>query len=729
MKNDRSDAKKLVFSKDIKRWDEAVPLGNGICGALIWGSSEGLRFSLDRNEIWDNTRLEGTYTEEYTYETMVKLARESKNEEIRRIFDAPYNHVCPTKLTAGKLIVDFGAGKNVCSELDLTRAEAKLLVGENIQVESFLHACENVGMIRVNPAGEEFSFRVENPAYGVEGVDVWEEESCDSVNTASLKKLIYPAPEIVSEEKVTYFIQQISPEFSYGIFAMRKEQEGSAQIAYTVCVSTEGELWKESALKRVEAALERGYEDMLVSHLDWWDQYWGKSSICVPDPLFQKNWNLAQYFLASCSRKGGYPMPLQGLWTADDGMLPPWKGDYHFDLNVQMSYYSYLKANHVEEGEVLIDYLWSLTEKAREFAKRFYGSKGLCLPSVMTITGEALGGWAMYALSPTNQIWTSQLMERHYRFTGDRKFLEEKAYPYLEETGAFILGLLEKRDGKYYLPISSSPEIHDDSPEAFLTPNSNYDLGLMRYLFSTLARLSGELGNGKEPFWKEQLACLPELAVNEEGVLMLSPDEELKESHRHFSHVMSIHPLRLLPYEGEENRRIIDATVDALEGLGSGWWVGYSFPWMAEIYAIQKNGNGAAKQLELFWENFCSPNGFHLNGDYKKRGLCIWHYRPFTLEGNFGAADALQEMLLQREDNVLELFPAIPEEWLQETVAFTDLCAEKGLLVSAVMEKGKVTSVTLKPRYSGKVYIKWNEDNIQELDLLAGQERSILCVM
>ena len=97
---------------------------------------------------------------------------------------------------------------------------------------------------------------------------------------------------------------------------------------------------------------------------------------------------------------------------------------------------------------------------------------------------------------------------------------------------------------------------------------------------------------------------------------------------------MAIHPLRLVDYHDEEGKKIIDANIHRQEILGSGYWVGYSFTLMAEMYAIQGNGNGAAYQLRTFWDSFCSVNGFHLNGDYKNHGVSQWHYRPFTLEGN-----------------------------------------------------------------------------------------------
>ena len=126
----------LVFEKNITQWDEAISLGNGLCGALIWGDSNGLRFSLDRGDIWDNTPFEGVFSEEFTYENMVRLAREGKEEEIRRIFDAPYNHLVPTKLPAGKLIFDFLCNENVRSELDLSKAEALITIGDKIHLPS-----------------------------------------------------------------------------------------------------------------------------------------------------------------------------------------------------------------------------------------------------------------------------------------------------------------------------------------------------------------------------------------------------------------------------------------------------------------------------------------------------------------------------------------------------------------------------------------------------------------
>ncbi len=101
----------------------------------------------------------------------------------------------------------------------------------------------------------------------------------------------------------------------------------------------------------------------------------------------------------------------------------------------------------------------------------------------------------MYSLSPTHQIWLCQSFDLYYRYTGDRTFLRERAWIYFQETEQCIRGLLQKNEvGDYVLPVSSSPEIHDDEAEAWLTPNSHYDLALLRYLYQTLIRFAGELG-------------------------------------------------------------------------------------------------------------------------------------------------------------------------------------------------------------------------------------------
>ncbi len=697
----------LKFLEPIRRWDEAIPLGNGRVGCLIWGTAQALRFGLDRTDIWDLSVPKNTDAPEFTYQNLVRLAHMGDTDEIRRIFDAPYQYPAPTKLPAGGLVLCFQGASSVASSLDIERAQATVLAGvgeRRIKIEAICHALNGTGMIRAGAPRQEFSVELQNPQFGcTEEAEMWTyDPNQREISQGSLKNLHYPPVQkerrSVSETlELLRYIQPAAAGFSYGVIAAIRQMQESTLIFWRIISSRDGEEWIAENERLLCGQISQGYEVHVRTHRDWWSAYWGKSSVKLPDALAKRQWDMTNYLFASCSRKGCYPMPLQGVWTADDGCLPPWKGDYHNDLNTQLCYSHFFKANHLEEGESFLDFLWSLRPAAARFAKNFYGTDGICLPGVMTIDGKPLGGWPMYSLSPTQQIWLCQSFDLYYQYTGDRRFLAERAWVYLRETALCITELLQLgEDGKYYLPVSSSPEIHDDEAKAWVTPNSNYDLALLRYLYQRLTDYAKELGLEKERLrWKEILEKLPELAVDEKGVLLLAPDEALRESHRHLSNAMAICPLHLIGYQTPEERRIVDAVIADYERLGTGMWVGFSFCWMSHLYAVQGNGEGAWEQLRIFWESFCSINGFHLNGDYKNRGYSSFHYRPFTLEANMYAADALQEMLLQTQEGRIRLFPAVPQAWKKKELAFSGFRAVGGIIVSAGMENGRLVSLEL----------------------------------
>lgn len=684
------DAKSLHFDKTVTCWDEALPLGNGDLGCLIWNGSDKLRLSLDKGGIWDcSNPPEGQ--ENFTYSDIKQLVAKRKPKKLRKKYDDCYSNPTPTKLPAGKIILDLGVDENVVSHLDFLTAQARITAGEAV-VNTFVCYNENYGLAEINKTG--IKLKIENPQYGK--IKKFGIKLPSKGTTQSLKNLHYPDCEFFKEREndveFQYFVQPTNDGF-YGIITAKKETDGKTLIAYTVDFGTD-KSFVSAAKRTVLSAIRTGYDKSFEAHKKGWSEYWQKSSLEIEEDKFlEKQWYLNNYLLGSCSRKNHFPMPLQGVWTADNGSLPPWKGDYHHDLNTQMSYTSYLKANRLEQGECFIDYLLNMAPAGRKFAKSFYGVDGLCLPSVMDIEGHALGGWCQYALSPTNQLWLCQIMARYYFFTKDKAYLE-KIYAYMCEVGTFLLNILEEKDGYYTLPLSTSPEIHDNSLKAWLTPNSNYDLALMRCFAENMILLSDETGNTKtKAQWQEHLKKLSPLAVNSDNVLMLSPDESLKQSHRHHSHCMSVYPLRTLEYTTEQNRLIIDSTVKNLEKLGISEWVGYSVGWMAQLYIIQGNGEKAVKMLHDFFEYNCTANGFHVNGDYKRKTDFNMKYRLFTLEGNFIATDAVQEMLLLSEWGRIKIFPSIPESY--KNIRFESFRAFGGLLIDAKLTDGKISFVKI----------------------------------
>ena len=675
----------IMHTTSIVRWEEALPLGNGKMGSLIYGDGP-LRVAVDRVDLWDTRPNPTTQSKEFNFQNLVKLAKSGKREDWEKYLtlfdDIFYGKVYPTKLTAGRLTLDFGVQtKNIQSKLSIKNAVANILIndGETGRIETFISANETVGVIKV--VGE-YSLDIQIPEY------LFGKEN------GSAQSLCYPCAKVVKQDGFTYYLQKTHTEYCFGIVALEKKGAEDNFIYYTL-VTGNGEEIIKNARAHLERVALQGYDELKRKHIAWWKNYWKKSQITIPDELLEKTYYRSWYLFASCSRKGGYPMPLQGVWTADNDKLPPWKGDYHHDTNTELSYQSYLKANRLDEGKVFIDYLWSLRGEYQRFAKDFFGVKGLLLPSCSTIDGKAMGGWAQYSLSPTMTIWAAQSFDEYYLYTGDETFLKERAYPFFKGVGEAIYGLLEEKNGKLYLPLSSSPEIYDNEPKAYLTPNSNFDLALLRYLYKTLAGYEKKLGLKERS--KNILEKLDEIALDN-SMVMLDKTRHLEQTHRHFSHLMCLYPLHLINYDTEENKKIYADSIFELERLGTGKWVGFSFAMMAQIYAMAEMGNSAREKLYQFANGFVAENGFHLNGDFKNYGYTTFHYRPFTLEGLFGYCDALQEMLLQEHQGYIHLFPAIPDEWKNQKISFRDLRSYGGVLVSATMENGICQSVTLKSK-------------------------------
>ena len=670
------------------RWDEGLPLGNGRTGSLVYGSKP-LKITVDRTDLWDLRPNEVTLEKGFNFKNLVKLSLSGKEEDWKergRLFEdifmgKPY----PSKITAGHIGLWFGiSAENVRYTLDIDSSIVKIYADNRLIAEVFVFDEPNAGVIRLY---ENAEINLHVPAY-LSG-----KPECGSGigDNADKMSLGYPKAKFFEKDGFKWYEQNTHTDYSFGIVTYRAGDE----IYYTLATTDDDKDYIGYAEKILTNAAEKGFDKLFDEHKKSRKKYRAKSFVKTGDKLIDETYKKSWYLFKCCSKKGGYPMPLQGVWTADNDCLPPWKGDYHHDTNTELSYRAYLKANRLEEGEAFIDYLWRLKPAYERFAKEFFGVNGLLLPSCSTLDGKAMGGWAQYSLSPTMTIWAAQSFDEYYLYTDDEKFLKNRAYPFFKKVGQAIKGLLTEKNGKLYLPVSSSPEIFDNARKAYLEPNSNFDLSLLIYLFKTLKRYAEKLGENAEEY-EEILGKLDDLAIDDSGVVMLDKTRYLPESHRHFSHVMCLYPLHLINYDTDEHKKIYENTIKNLEILGTGYWVGFSFPMSAQIYAMAKNGNAAAERLGQFCKGFVAENGFHLNGDFKHYGYTQWHYRPFTLESLFGFADALHEMLLQDHQGFIELFPAIPDEWKNGTVEFKNLRSRGGLLVSATLKRGELSLLTIK---------------------------------
>lgn len=676
----------LRLDAPITRFDEAIPLGNGILGGLLWGEENIIKLSLDRGDLWDLRKPEMLTRADWNYKTLQKLVAAGDQSKIVEMFDAPYDTIpYPTKLPAGRIEFTFPTGsRSRMFELDLARAQARADLG-NCYIEGFFHADRPVAMLRARGARPDITM----------------------IAPAAVQKLGYPAAETGERGGVRYYLQKTTGSFSYCAAVGEKRDLDTTIYAVSIATNAGGADPVESALQQIHDALDAGYERYQKSHESWWERFWKTSRLRVPNVSIQKHYDIVKYYYGAASRAPYPPMPLQGLWTADDGGLPPWKGDYHNDLNTQMTYLACHEAGLVDCGLSFINFNWNLLPRYQQFAKEFYQVPGAVVPGVMSLDGAPLGGWGQYSLSPTQGAWIAHSFYLHWKFTNNHRFLAERAYPFCEQIGIALEALLSPgADGKLALPLSTSPEIFDNSLKAWLAPNSNYDLALLKFIFSALGEMADALDRRTEAArWRGALDRLGDFTINSGSKsLAISRGVSFDESHRHFSHSLAIYPLGLLMIDGpfEQNAR---ATVDEIERRGTAAWCGYSFSWMACLAARLRDAERALHYLNDFERAFISRNGFHLNGDQTKSGLSNFTYRPFTLEGNFLAMQAVHEMVLQSAGSVIRIFPAMPSAWKEG--AFRELRAEGGFVVSADYKNGAPARVSIRcATGNAKCYLK-----------------------
>lgn len=697
----------LRFDQLATTWDEAVPLGNATIGALVWQKDNHLRFSLDRSDIWDLRPLKGLHRKEFSYQWIEEQVNKNDYKPVQEYFDKPYDREpAPSKIPAGALEFNLPESTKIKSViLTLSNAVCEVQWENGMRLKTFVHATQPVGWFRFENVSTNMLPRLIAPAYQA---DIKEGGEVNSLVGDDLARLGYQQGEIVQQHNSISYRQKGWGGFEYEISVQWKEiKPATIEGVWSVSSHYPGKKATPAASVIVNNSIRKLMKEDYESHLTWWKRFWSKSAVRIPDTLLEKQWYLEQYKFGSAARRGAPPISLQAVWTADNGRIPPWKGDFHHDLNTQLSYWPAYSANHLDEAMGYLDHLDENKENYLRYTKQFFGKEGLAVPGVTTLDGTEMGGWTQYSLSPTVSSWLAHHYYLQWKYSADPSFLKNRAYPWLKETCRFLEEITVKdKNGLRKLPLSSSPEINDNRIDAWFHQNTNYDLALMKFSFSAAAEMAAALNLQKEAaHWKKILSEFGDYALTARNELMFAPNLPYNQSHRHFSHLMAIHPLGLVKWEdGEKSKAIINNTISLLEQIGPDYWCGYSYSWLGNIQARAKNGEGAARALQIFAKAFCLPNSFHANGDQTRSGYSKFTYRPFTLEGNFAFAAGIQEMLLQSYAGCIEIMPAIPPSWKE--VSFQQLRAEGAFLVSAKKEKGKICEIKILSEKGGKTKLK-----------------------
>lgn len=694
-------ANNLVFDSLAKRWDEAIPLGNGWLGALIWQKDDKLRLSLDRVDLWDDRPMPDI--DKLKFDWVVQKVKQQQYDSVQKIGDEPYEkYPAPTKIPGAAIEFDLQKlGKVVSNTLDISNGLSVIKFKNGIVCNNYIHAIKQVGYFSFENIQEEIIPQLVVPNYnsGKAGT------TGNSIAGQGLEKLGYAKGTVTKTNNSIRYHQPTWNNNYYEVLLQWQKFPGNKIIGQWTITNN-----KPATLPQLNNKLQE--PTFWPSHIAWWKDYWSRSSVSLPDSLLQRQYYLDMYKFGCVARSNTPPISLQAIWTADNGNLPPWKGDLHHDLNTELSYWPGYTGNHLNLTASFTNWLWKVKAENKKWTKNYFDADGLNVPGVTTISGKPMGGWIQYSMSPTTAIWLAQHFYWQWKYSMNEKFLQEKCIPYFKDVTNYFRQIrkLDTAHQQYLLPLSSSPEYHDNSINAWFKKYTNYDLALMHYLYNKDAEVLKKInGSAAQQIFDEE-KMLPYYDVNETG-LTIAPGQNLDESHRHHAHLMAIYPLGLLSMDDEKQKEIINRSLSWLQKKGTRLWTGYSFCWAACIYTRAKDGDSAVSMLQKFASNFCSVNSFHLNGDQKGGQYSDLQYRPFTLEGNFAFAQGVHELLLQSYKGYIEVFPAIPLATVNgkagwQNVSFKTLRTEGAFLISAQKENGVVTQVKVTAENGGTLKIK-----------------------
>ncbi len=684
----------------LPRTHTGILQGNGAMGVMIWGEENVLRVTVNRADFWDH-RGGKPWVEGMSYARIRHLLQAGDEAGLRALFERsetmPGQPERPSLLPLGRIELVLQPGTRlIAGELDVQSGQAVVRAqGETETYEIAFDLSMRESLLHI-------AFSDNLPVPALRCVTAW-----DHVG-AYLRTISFAEPERFQREEMSGWVQSrpADPPLCVGYRA------GTGGLWLALAYGSDGASARSNAAALIDRAAQGGVQALRGDTSAWWARYWETvPRLQIPNERLAFLYRYGMYkFAGLTSPDGGVPAGLQGPWI-EEYKMPPWQGDYHFNINVQMCYWPAYRGNLLPHLEPLFEMIGSWMPQLRENARIFCRiDDGLMLPHAVDDRCTCMGGFWTGSVDHGCTAWVAEMMYRYYLYSGDIGFLRETAYPFMVGAMRVYEAMLEREEDRWVLPVGVSPEYRGAAMNAW-GRNASFQLACVHSLCESLDAAARILGEEPRPAWRDIREGLPRAALyGPEGreQIALWEGTILEESHRHHSHLAGICPFDVLDVDDPEWQAIYEHSLGHWIRQGMGLWSGWCVPWASMIHTRFGNADMAELLLEI-WERVYTNEGHGTLHDCNFPGFTLMGAPSITtgarssekmqMDAGMGATTAILDMMLHTRRGVNHLFAGAPRSW--KRVAFEGMLTEGAFLVDAERADGTVTRVKVHSQVGG----------------------------